>query len=515
MDGNTYTAQAGDTLNGIASKFGFANYKDAGVSTVPSGNFDQINPGDKITLSNYAKAPAVQQTTTSVRQQATQNAATLQNKVAQVAPPPPVTQDPNAANNSQDATKAKANGITQPGASQLAGTVTNDIDNGDGTHTVSYADGTQDRVKVATNGDGSSAYTVLSPEAGVKYDADKQTAAANAKAQSQVDYATTTLDGLKAQSDAATAALIDSIKSTYAARITLTQDSNSRVLAAKDQEGIRSGRARYAAGLQEGILSDEEQQGIARVATLQGEMISLIAQAQKAQNDEDITLFNDRMDALSKSDTALQTSLQNIQKNAFDSLKQMQDQKTADINNAKTQQDAVLAKAKVVAPALAEKLAALSDDASRAAFIGEYSKQSGLSTDVLMGAIESASQDNAKSALDLKNIQSQIDDRVVSERISQQNANTASQNASNSKKTADGTDEVNNIVNGISGLGDVDAAKKQTVKAKLQKLGLYDSTPPAWYVQAQNDIAGSDILPAKLKTMWDAYRTKATADSSA
>ena len=49
-----YKVQAGDnSLNTIASRFGFSNYKEAGVSTVPSGDFDMIRPGDEITLNNY------------------------------------------------------------------------------------------------------------------------------------------------------------------------------------------------------------------------------------------------------------------------------------------------------------------------------------------------------------------------------------------------------------------------------------------------------------------------------
>lgn len=48
-----YKVQAGDTLNSISAAHGFANYKEAGISAVPSGNFDLINPGDELTLANY------------------------------------------------------------------------------------------------------------------------------------------------------------------------------------------------------------------------------------------------------------------------------------------------------------------------------------------------------------------------------------------------------------------------------------------------------------------------------
>lgn len=48
-----YKVAQGDTLNTIASRFGFSNYKEAGISSVPSGDFDAVSPGDEITLANY------------------------------------------------------------------------------------------------------------------------------------------------------------------------------------------------------------------------------------------------------------------------------------------------------------------------------------------------------------------------------------------------------------------------------------------------------------------------------
>jgi hypothetical protein len=48
-----YKVQQGDTLNKIANKHGFRNYKDAGISSVPSGNFDLIRAGEEVSLDNY------------------------------------------------------------------------------------------------------------------------------------------------------------------------------------------------------------------------------------------------------------------------------------------------------------------------------------------------------------------------------------------------------------------------------------------------------------------------------
>ncbi len=48
-----YKIQSGDTLNTIAQRYGFSNYKEAGISSVQSGDFNKISPGEEITLGNY------------------------------------------------------------------------------------------------------------------------------------------------------------------------------------------------------------------------------------------------------------------------------------------------------------------------------------------------------------------------------------------------------------------------------------------------------------------------------
>ena len=57
-----YTVKKGDTLNSIAQAQGFKNYKDAGITSVPSGNFDLIRPGETINF-NQNRVPGIQDTT--------------------------------------------------------------------------------------------------------------------------------------------------------------------------------------------------------------------------------------------------------------------------------------------------------------------------------------------------------------------------------------------------------------------------------------------------------------------
>lgn len=48
--GQTYVVQPGDTLNEIASRFGFTNYLEAGITGYRSGNPDLIFPGETLTI---------------------------------------------------------------------------------------------------------------------------------------------------------------------------------------------------------------------------------------------------------------------------------------------------------------------------------------------------------------------------------------------------------------------------------------------------------------------------------
>ena len=54
-----YTVKPGDTLNKIANSYGYKDYKEAGITSVPSGNFDLIRPGETITIGGSADTSKV------------------------------------------------------------------------------------------------------------------------------------------------------------------------------------------------------------------------------------------------------------------------------------------------------------------------------------------------------------------------------------------------------------------------------------------------------------------------
>lgn len=471
-DGSKGTIQAADSNAALAALKGMSDAD-------PHSGLEQM-PAAPV-------APAIQQTTTQTRNKANSNATTLTNHMTTLA------------------------GGT---AGQPSGSVniTRDIDNGDGTRTVTYSDGKTARVTATKNQDGSESYKEIGDGSGTSTSDGTQTDntdpltgqvnEANAYAKKQMDFVTTTLDGLKMQGDAATQAMIASIKQMYAARSTEIIDSNSRLLAGKEQNELRTGRSRYLSNVSGGILTDEEQSGVMRLATLQGEMLQEIAKAQKAQTDEDLVLFNDRMDKVGKIKDDLDATIANLHKAALDKQKADLDEKKTNLDMTKTTQDIALSKAKAAAPAIIESLKGLTSAEDKSSFLKEYSDRTGVPIDILMGAVETASNDKAKSDLDLENTRSLINSRYLNDR-----------KTSAALDDEEGGADLKNIINGVSQLSDVDKKKKEAVKAKMQELGFYEDDPPAWFIQGQNAKAKTDQTSEVLKGLWDTYRQKAITDA--
>jgi hypothetical protein len=340
------------------------------------------------TLSNYA-IPKVQQTTTPMRYESQSNNIKLNERLA---------------------------GMANAGANQgtTSTTVTNETDNGDGTKTVQYSDGTKKSVTVTKNPDGTEKYTdsnSMGDQNGIMSGLQTDINSATSRSKAQIEYATTTLDSIKAQSSLATNALIDSIKKTYAAKMKLMEESNTRMLGAKNVAGQVSGRSRYANEIQQGVISDEEQAGISRIAQLEGNMLSLIADAESARTKDERALFNDRMAALDKADDNLRLEVQNLQKTAFDKLQLLQTQEKNRQSYEKQQFEQSLDLSKRSAPGVMEAMKNFKTPQEQSKFLESYSKKMNIPLDVLLGDMEAQSKLDTKSALDIENIQNTITNR--------------------------------------------------------------------------------------------------------
>lgn len=389
-----YTVKSGDTLNKIVQGMGFSDYKAAGITSVPSGNFDLVREGEVI---NIPGKQSVQQTTTGMRTQAAVNSSKLDAELARLG------------------ISGLAKGSQDEGQKTVS--VVRDLDNGDGTRTVTYSDGITARVQATKNQDGTESYKELSPSEGVEYDESRDIGLAEESAQKRVQYANQTLDSIQGRLGIATDALIESIKATYGARIQEMKDTNKRILQTKKQAGYRSGRAKYVSGVQAGILTDEEQAGIARVSDLEGKMLTLIAEAEQARSDKDLEVFNIRMKELNSASDDLRTAVQDIHKRAGDELKRIQDASKAQADKEKADFEMQLDRSERAAPALSDAIARLNTPEEQYALLAAYAEKTGVEPDILLGDIEEYTSANEKKNLDIENIRNQIANRNASTAI--------------------------------------------------------------------------------------------------
>lgn len=340
----------------------------------------------------YTGPQPVQQTTTSMRTTAAQNSAALDATIAGLG----TGQQPSDTSNGQV-------------------NIVRDQDNGDGTRTVTYSDGKTARVSATTNADGTQSYKELSPEEDIKSEETRGIEAALADFKKNSAFAKQQLDSIRNMSTAATNALIDSINQMFSAEIAEMEDTNRRILRTKQSAGIRSGRARYTAETHTGVLTDEMQKGIMRVTNLKAQMLNAIAKAEQARADKDLELFNAEFEKMDKLKKDLSTEVQNIHQRALAGLKELRDQKKAELDAEKTQLDINLDKSERAAPAIAKQLAGFKSIQEKTAFLTEYASITGIPLDILMGDVETYLTEKEKADLDIANVKNMIYNRNRSE----------------------------------------------------------------------------------------------------
>jgi len=108
------------------------------------------------------------------------------------------------------------------------------------------------------------------------------------------------IDSFSQRMDEASQGQIAAIKAQFAIRKAQMADLNKRTLRGQTLLGVRSGRQRFAAEIQTGILAAEESAGIARLAELDAQEQSLIAEAESANTSEQFGVLNAKMGQIAK-----------------------------------------------------------------------------------------------------------------------------------------------------------------------------------------------------------------------
>ncbi len=215
---------------------------------------------------------------------------------------------------------------------------------------------------------------------------------ANAEIDNDFDIAISQLDTLKTRMDETNAAIIESIEARYAARREQIKDINKRQLGALTTAGFRSGRARFAQEIQAGILGTEEREGIQRLAELDAEELSLIAQARQAHDAQDFKLLSERINLLEQKRAEKTKTTQQLFENAL-ALDRAALQKAEEARQAETFAfEQATQQAQSVALQIAGSLDSL-NDAETALFIEQAAFDLGIDPNILAGEVARADRD--------------------------------------------------------------------------------------------------------------------------
>lgn len=286
---------------------------------------------------------------------------------------------------------------------------------------------------------------------------------------------------------------------TFESRIDAMVESNDRLLKMQEALGIRQGRSRYAPILQAGILTDEEMKGHQRVMEIEAMMLTAVAELERARNEDNMSAMNNMY---SQIDARMKEMNRQIEENfnraiTIEKERRAREKHEFDMMQAELKNKLDLSTR--VAPALSQTLQQLGSDEERQAFLRQYSEQSGIPIDILMGDIDGSNYDRMKQDLDLQKRQADIAnventmmnrDRSTSALVAQRNrANQGGSGSGSSPEEEKITDMTFNILNGATTYSRLMADEnlsfkdRQLVKRELTNYGFFDATPPNWYIE--------------------------------
>lgn len=380
----TYTVKQGDTLNSIANRYGFKNYKEAGVSAVPSGNFDVIKEGEQITLGNYDP----------------NNIKTFQNT------PPIVSSLDNKAeflNNSDKITK-----IDNAFSGIYNGknvSVTGYKDNPDGTTTNYLSDGTTSKVTNTKNADGTITQKEVETTGDPVYDAllkqNKEEAVKleTEKANKKADYEALFNTSL-ANLDATAKSTIDRINTSYDQRIKEQERINRLNVDRVKAYGLASG-GQYTPIDFGDAVSMREQEGSDKIKSLESERTNLIAQAKVARDNGSSQLLRQKLQDLDKVDNDIRKQLNEVEAESDKRYKMLRDIRLDEEKKAKERRDKAVARISSIAPMYSAQYEKMTPE-EKNQFILSIVNQTGLDYATTYGALEGGMLKNKKDKLDLQ-----------------------------------------------------------------------------------------------------------------
>lgn len=418
----SYTVKQGDTLNDIASSYGYKNYKDAGVSSVSSGNFDLIRPGEVVNLGNASK--------TLVEPNVYKVGNVYQDSTGKTINYTPVMQSTTQQDTKDEETSAKIDGLTgtkpnTPNGTPTgtpAGTTTVGADGKPVAPTYKTPDGQSDVSEKPVAGSRAYSTPVTGLEEGEKagYGADgrryiigkdgttrndpfaDQEYEINRESIERTNKNTAILDAIQLRADEAHSALINSIKTKSAYNRQLMEETNKRYLALKQNEGFSGGQARYMSDINNGILQDNEQKGIERLNAIDVAEQVAIAEATAAKTDKDFERAYKKLNEVDTLQKEKRTAIQDVMKatNEFNKALEEQAKAVADAKKAQTEQG--YKTLETAAPTLLAGFDQLKTPELQQTFLVNYAKRLGIKPEEVSGVIEAYRSKKVKADAELQ-----------------------------------------------------------------------------------------------------------------
>lgn len=360
-----YTVKDTDTggLNSIVKKYGFANYKQAGISSVPSGNFDLIRPGDVIDIPNYDP-----------------------NKISPINETSPVL-------SSKDGER-EFSGYSDKLTEQLGSLTPEEKSTTETTKSEAspFATGAKDETtgKTETTGD-----PVLDK---VNKWQSEQDAKFDAEALIRKNEYTSIFQTSLANIDATTAATITGINVTYDKRIAEQKRINKLNIDRVKAYGLGGGGT-YTPISYGDAVSVREIEAADKITSLESERNSLISQAKQAQEQGKIGLMREKMTDLDRVNNQLNENLSRVSQEAEKQYKLLRDYRKEE----ETKHEELVKKAKerlaLLAPKYNDEYGAMTSE-EKDAFITKLSNQTGIDYASVYGIMESAASGAEKKALE-------------------------------------------------------------------------------------------------------------------
>lgn len=368
-----YEVKKGDTLNAIAQRYGFSNYKTAGISSVPSGDFDLIRPGEKITLQNYNAPTAVPTITegSPVVSSADLAAGFKQDEDTLGTKEPPV---------KKDGTPTKE--ILPP---------TLDTGRPEG-----------DKAKPEKTGDAFvDAYN--KSIASIQTSVNESNRIAKERAETEKRYYDTALASI----DATVNATIQRIGATYDKRVAEQQRINQLNIDRAKAYGLATG-AQFTPIEFGDAISLREQEASDKISELENQRNSLIAEAKAARDKGEAGLLREKMDNLNKIEDDLRKTLNEADKAADAQYKLFRDLRKEQEAKIKADKEELIKKFAARAEYLADKYKDLKPE-EKVKFVNDLVTKGWGEYFDISSALEKAVRDKEDEALKKEKTKAEIE----------------------------------------------------------------------------------------------------------